>query len=306
MKYLYLLILMSLSLFGDGSISPIIIPDNLDAKKVALGEKLFFDARLSGNNTIACASCHIISEGGDDNMKYSFGINGQQGGMNAPTVLNAVYNFRQFWDGRAKDLQAQALGPVENPVEMGAHFPTIIIKLEKTEYKKLFKDVYNEKISKENITNAIAEYEKTLVTPNAPFDKYLKGDVNAITQEQKDGYELFRTRGCISCHNGINVGGNLYSKFGVMKNAMTNDLGRYNITKKERDKYYFKVPSLRNIALTAPYFHDGRAKDLRESIETMTQLQLGRHFTEKEVSDMVAFLKSLSGELPRQRKIYVP
>ena len=306
MKYFYSILLTTLTLFGDGSISPIVMPENIDAKKVALGEKLFFDARLSGNNTIACASCHIISEGGDDNMKYSFGINGQQGGMNAPTVLNAVYNFRQFWDGRAKDLQEQALGPIENPVEMGSHFPTLIKKLEKTEYKKLFRDVYHEKITKKNITNAIAEYEKTLVTPNAPFDRYLRGDKDAITQEQKDGYALFRTRGCISCHNGRNIGGNLYSKFGVMQDAKTNDLGRYNVTKKERDKYYFKVPSLRNIALSAPYFHDGRAKDLKEAIKTMSQLQLGRHFTEKESSDIVAFLKSLTGEIPPQKEIYVP
>lgn len=306
MKYFQLLLLSVISLFGDGSISPILVPTHLDAKKVSLGEKLFFDARLSEDNTIACASCHIISEGGDDNKQFSFGIRGQQGNLNAPTVLNAVYNFRQFWDGRAEDLQEQALGPIENPVEMGSHFPTLIKKLQKTEYKKLFKDVYHGQISKENITNAIAEYEKTLVTPNAPFDKFLKGDVNAITQEQQEGYKLFRTKGCISCHNGRNVGGNLYSKFGVVQDAKTDDLGRYNITKRERDKYYFKVPSLRNIALTAPYFHDGRIDSLKKAIEIMAQLQLGRYFTEKEVSNIEAFLHSLSGELPKQREIYVP
>ncbi len=306
MKYYLLLLTYTSLVFAGASISPIVVPKNLNAKKVSLGKKLFFDARLSQDNTIACASCHILSEGGDDNMQFSFGIKGQQGNINAPTVLNAVNNFRQFWDGRAKDLQEQALGPVENPVEMGSHFPTLIKKLQKTEYAKLFQDAYGQKISKENITNAIAEYEKTLVTPNAPFDKYLRGDKNALTQKQKEGYELFKTKGCISCHNGINIGGNLYSKFGVIENANTNNLGRYNVTKKERDKYYFKVPSLRNIALTAPYFHDGRTSSLKEAIKTMSQLQLGRNFSESDIEKLESFLQSLTGELPKGRKIYVP
>ncbi len=306
MKYYLLLFTYTSLLFAGASISPVVMPEKLDAKKVVLGEKLFFDTRLSGDNTIACASCHILSEGGDDNMQFSLGIKGQQGNMNAPTVLNAVYNFRQFWDGRAKDLQEQALGPIENPMEMGSHFPTLIKKLQKTEYAKLFQDIYGEKISKKSITNAIAEYEKTLVTQNAPFDRYLKGDKNAITEEQKEGYELFKSKGCISCHNGINVGGNLYSKFGVMENAKINALGRYNVTKRERDKYYFKVPSLRNIALTAPYFHDGKTSSLKEAIKMMSQLQLGRDFSESDIEKIEAFLHSLTGELPKERKIYVP
>ena len=294
------------TLFSMEPITPISVPVSLDNKKVKLGEKLFFDTRLSRDNTIACVSCHNLQEGGDDNLQYSFGINRQEGNMNSPTVLNAVNNFRQFWDGRAKNLQEQAAGPIENPIEMGFSFKKLIPKLENTEYKKLFAAVYKEGITKNSITDAIAEYEKSLVTPNAPFDKYLKGDTQAISQEQKDGYELFKSKGCISCHHGVNLGGNLYSKFGVIEDSKTNSFGRYNVTHKKRDMYYFKVPSLRNITLTSPYFHDGRTDSLKEAIEIMSQLQLGRHFTKEEVDKIEAFLRSLEGEIPKGRDIDVP
>nr|WP_275853323.1 cytochrome-c peroxidase [Sulfurimonas sp. SAG-AH-194-C20] len=294
------------SLFAGELITPILAPQNINTEKALLGEKLFFDARLSVDDTIACASCHKLDEGGDDNLQFSFGVNGQEGNINAPTVLNAVNNFRQFWDGRAKNLQEQAIGPIENSIEMGFNFPDLISKLQKTEYKKEFKKVYNERVTKENITNAIAEYEKTLVTLNAPFDKYLKGDENAISDKAKEGYALFKTKGCISCHHGVNVGGNLYSKFGVIKNSHTDSLGRYSITKKEKDKYFFKVPSLRNIEHTAPYFHDGRASTLHKAIEIMALLQLGRQFSQDEVMKIEEFLKSLSGEMPKTKDIYVP
>ncbi len=307
MNYFFLCILLFSTLYGIEPITPIVKPKNIDTEKAKLGKKLFFDARLSRNNSIACVSCHNLAAGGDDNLQYSFGIDGQEGNMNSPTVLNATYNFRQFWDGRAKNLQAQASGPIENPVEMGFSFKELIPKLNKSEYKTLFAKVYKkEGITKNSITDAIAEYEKTLVTLNAPFDKYLRGDKNAITKKQKEGYELFKSKGCISCHHGVNLGGNLYSKFGVVEDSKSISFGRYNVTHKNRDKYYFKVPTLRNITLTAPYFHDGRTQSLEEAIRIMSQLQLGRYFTEDEVEKIEAFLYSLEGEIPKGEEIYVP
>jgi len=306
MKSMLLFITFGAILFAMEPITPIELPTSLNHQKVKLGEKLFFDTRLSRDNTVSCANCHNLEEGGDDNLQFSFGIDGQEGDINSPTVLNATNNFRQFWDGRAKNLQEQAAGPVENPVEMGFTFKELIPKLKKTEYKNLFSKVYDEGITKNSITDAIAEYEKTLVTPNAPFDRYLKGDKDAITQIQKEGYELFKAKGCISCHHGVNIGGNLYSKFGVVQGSNTSSFGRYNVTHKKRDMYSFKVPSLRNITMTAPYFHDGRTSDLKEAISIMAQLQLGRHFTKEEVNKIEAFLYSLEGEIPKGKEIYVP
>jgi len=279
-------------------ITPIPLSMHVNKQKAKLGKMLFFDPILSRDDTISCSSCHNLSSGGDDGLQYSFGINGKEGNINAPTVLNAVFNFWQFWDGRAKTLQEQAAGPIENPVEMGFSFKELIPKLKNSKYKTIFETLYKDGVTKENITNAIAEYEKTLITPNAPFDKYLKGDESAITAEQKEGYQIFKTKGCISCHHGINLGGNLYNKFGLFSDTNSTQLGRYNVTKKERDKYYFKVPTLRNIEQTAPYFHDGRTYDLREAILLMADYQLGREISDEEVDKIVLFLHSLNGELP--------
>ena len=291
--------LLSSSILFSSTIKP--IPKNLkvDFKKVALGKKLFSDTLLSKDNTISCASCHNLADGGDDNLKFSFGINAQEGSINSPTVYNAVFNFRQFWDGRAKDLQEQALGPIENPIEMGNTFKNLITTLNKTPYKKEFENIYKDGITKFNIANSIAEFEKTLITPNSTFDKYLLGNKNAITQDEKDGYNLFKEKGCISCHNGINVGGNSYNKFGIMQDAKSKSLGRYNVTKRERDKYYFKVPSLRNVSKTAPYFHDGRHKTLEAAVRYMTFFQLGRPISKEEINKIVLFLKTLDGEVPQ-------
>lgn len=283
-------------------ISPIPLTIETDKKKVALGEKLFFDTQLSINNTISCASCHDLQNGGDDGLKFSFGIKGQEGDINSPTVLNAVYNFRQFWNGSAKNLAHQAMGPIENPIEMGNTFKQLIKKLNKTPYKKEFNHIYEDGITKENIADAIAEFEKTLITPDAPFDRYLRGDITAITQNQKDGYELFKSKGCIACHNGVNIGGNLYNKFGIMKNVESKRLGRYEVTKVEADKYYFKVPSLRNLELTAPYLHDGRYTDLKEVVKFMARYQLGRIVTQEEVDKIVDFLHSLTAPTPANIK----
>ncbi len=290
-----------LFLFSISSAEPITpIPQTVetDKQKVALGKKLFFDTILSSDNTISCTSCHDLQNGGDDGLKFSFGIRGQEGDISAPTVYNAVYNFRQFWNGRAKDLAHQTWGPIENPVEMDNSFKKLIATLNQTSYREEFENIYSDGITKNNIGDAIAEYEKTLITPNAPFDRYLRGDNSAITQKQKDGYELFKTKGCIACHHGINVGGNLYNKFGVMKSVESKSLGRYEVTKKESDKYYFKVPSLRNIEKTSPYLHDGRYEKLEDVVKFMARYQLGRTISEEELDEIVSFLHSLNGEVP--------
>ncbi len=279
------------------SIEPIPQTVEYNYEKALLGKKLFFDPILSKDNSISCATCHDLKNGGDDGLKFSVGIDGQIGDINAPTVLNSFFNFRQFWDGRAHNLEEQALGPIENPVEMGHDFATLVKKLKATTYNKDFKKIYIDGITKENLADAIAEFEKTLITPNSAFDRFLKGDETAITSFEKEGYELFRSKGCISCHNGVNIGGNLYSKFGMIVDIDSKHLGKYNITKNEWDKYYFKVPSLRNISLTAPYFHDGRYDTLKEAVKTMSLVQLGRPITEKEIEKIVAFLKTLNGEL---------
>ncbi|MCF6310497.1 MAG: cytochrome-c peroxidase [Sulfurimonas sp.] len=297
-----LLFLFVLTLCYSEPITPIPQSVKVNNQKASLGELLFFDTILSADNSISCASCHDLENGGDDGLRFSFGINGQEGDINSPTVYNAVFNFRQFWNGRAKNLAHQAEGPVENPLEMGNSFKKLIDTLNKTPYKNRFKVIYKDAITKENIVDAIAEYEKKLITPNAPFDKYLRGDTSAISQKQKDGYELFKDKGCIACHHGVNVGGNLYNKFGVMQNVDSKRLGRYEVTKKEADKYYFKVPSLRNIEKTAPYLHDGRYDTLDEVVKFMSRYQLGRVITQDEVDKIVLFLRSLSGEIPQSVK----
>jgi len=300
-KYIILSLLLSqmVLLEADALISPIPLTVKVDKKKAALGKKLFFDTRLSIDNSINCATCHNLNDGGDDNLQVSFGYHGLTGTRNSPTVYNAVFNFRQFWDGRAENLQQQASGPIENPVEMANSFKKLIPKLNKTEYKQQFNAIYKDGITKANITNAIAEYEKTLITPNASFDRYLRGDKKALSNEAKEGYTLFKTKGCILCHQGMNIGGNMYNKFGIYTDENGTDLGRYDVTHRERDKYFFKVPSLRNVERTAPYFHDGSEPSLRKAVLIMSEYQLGRKMTNDEVNKILAFLKSLNGELPK-------
>ncbi len=280
-------------------IKPIPIEIKVDAKKVQLGKKLFSDPILSKDGTISCATCHDLQNGGDDGLKFSFGIHGKEGNINAPTVYNAVFNFRQFWDGRAKDLKEQAIGPIENPVEMGHSMVGAVKILEKSKmYLKDFNDIYSDGITKDNITDAIAEFEKALITPNSPFDRYLKGEEDAMSQKAKEGYRLFKSKGCVICHHGVNIGGNFYNKFGIYEDANSSNLGRFNITKREEDRYVFKVPSLRNIALTSPYMHDGRMDTLSDAVEFMTRHQLGRYMEQGETDLIVEFLKSLTGEIP--------
>jgi len=291
-----------LSFLNAEPISPIPKNIHVNSQKAALGKLLFFDTLLSRDNTVSCATCHDLQNGGDDGLKFSFGIKGHEGDINAPTVYNAVFNFRQFWNGRAKDLAEQAKGPVENSVEMGHSLKDLVPILDQSPYHKKFLRVYDDGVTQENIADAIAEFEKALITPNSRFDNYLRGDKDAITKDEKEGYMIFKSKGCIACHHGVNVGGNLYNKFGVMKDAHSKRLGRYEVTKKESDKYYFKVPTLRNIELTAPYLHDGRFNTLDEVVKFMAHYQLGRIITQEEVDKVVAFLRTLTGEIPEIAK----
>lgn len=278
--------------------------------EISLGKQLFHSEKLSADNSLSCASCHQINNGGDDGLSLSPGINGQLGSINTPTVLNSTLNFVQFWDGRASSLEEQVEGPVHNPIEMGSNWQQVITKLKADPViLEQFQSLYSDGITEKNIIRAIVSYENQLITVNAPFDLYLKGDKNAISKHAKEGYKLFKQMGCISCHQGKNVGGNMYQYFGVMGNYFTDrgnitkaDLGRYNVTLLEKDKYKFKVPSLRNIANTAPYFHDGTAKTLEEAVKVMARYQLGRPISNTQVSSIKAFLISLSGELDEELK----
>jgi len=295
-KFILLFILSTFS-FSKELITPIPTKISIDFNKAKLGEKLFNETRLSKNNTISCATCHILEEGGDDNLAVSIGINNQEGTRNSPTVLNARFNSNQFWDGRAKDLKDQAKGPIHNPIEMGSNFQEVISKLNKDKnYKLQFNALYSDGITGDNITDAIAEFEKTLITPNSRFDKYLNGVQDALSKEEIEGYQLFKEYGCISCHNGINIGGNLMQKIGVIEDFKTKDFGRYNVTKRNEDKFYFKVPSLRNIYLTSPYFHDGTIETLNEAVDKMAYYQVGYTLKEEETNKIILFLKTLTGE----------
>ena len=297
--YCIVAVFFSVALFAEVLIEP--IPETIDVHpaKVKLGKKLFSDPILSKKDDISCATCHILQSGGDDNMKFSFGEGGKKGSINSPTVHNSVFNFRQFWNGRAKDLKEQAKGPIENPVEMANTLENAAKKLKgDATYSAMFEKIYPDGVTVGNMLDAIAEYEKALITPNAPFDKYLNGEKKAISDEAERGYGLLVSKGCILCHHGVNVGGNLYNKFGIFHESNSSDLGRYDITGRVEDKYVFKVPSLRNVELTEPYMHDGSVKTLRDAVLVMTQYQLGREMTAQEIDDIVAFLRSLTAPIP--------
>jgi cytochrome c peroxidase len=279
------------------------IPRTVDADpaKVELGRKLFFDPRLSRSGFISCNSCHNLSTGGVDNLPSSIGHGWQLGPINSPTVLNARWNLAQFWDGRAKDLKEQAGGPVANPMEMAfSHDAAIDVLATIPAYVDEFQRVYGG-LTMDAATDAIAVFEETLITPDAPFDRWLRGDDGALTAEQLEGYGLFKSKGCTVCHAGIAVGGQMFQKMGLVK-PYTRDLktlGRYEVTRKEADKYVFKVPVLRNIELTYPYFHDGSVWDLKEAVSLMADLQLGQQLTDEEATRITAFLKSLTGVQPQ-------
>jgi len=288
-------------------IEPIPLTVEFDKDKAAIGKKLFFDTRLSADNTISCVSCHNIGDWGAENSSTSKGIKNQLGDRNSPTVFNSVLNFKQYWDGRADDLSHQAQDPVINPIEMGmASWDDVVNRLKEDDYyNDEFTRVYENAVSKEAIVDAIAEYEKTLITPNSPFDRFLRGEATAITPTQIKGYQLFKSYGCVSCHQGANVGGNMFQKFGVLKDislekgSLGEDLGRYRVTRNEWDKRVFKVPSLRLVTKTAPYFHNGSVKTIQEAVDIMIQFQLGRDVPKSDRDAIISFLGSLVGVKPR-------
>ncbi|MGR0186197.1 cytochrome-c peroxidase [Azospirillum aestuarii] len=287
---------------ADEPISPIEPAKITNPGLVELGKKLYFDPRLSKSGFISCNSCHNLSMGGTDNLKTSIGHNWQQGPINSPTVLNSSLNVAQFWDGRALTLQEQAGGPIANPGEMGStHALAIEVLRSIPEYVQEFKDVFGEtKITIEEVTKAIAAFEETLVTPNSRFDKWLKGDKKALTTVELEGYELFKDSGCTACHNGSAAGGNTFQKMGVVEPYKTTNPaeGRIAVTKEEADRFNFKVPTLRNVALTYPYFHDGQATTLSDAVDVMGRIQLGKKFSPDENGKIVAFLKTLTGDQP--------
>lgn len=286
-------------------ISPLPSVDSLhlDANKIKLGEQLFKEKRFSKDGSTACISCHDLGKGGVDGMAKSIGVRQQLGGINAPTVYNSGLNFQQFWNGRAPNLEDQINQVIHNPKEMDMTWPDIIAILSKDDgLTQQFNTLYPDGMQEKNIEDAIATYERSLLTPSR-FDRYLKGDAKAINESERHGYQLFKEYGCIACHQGVNVGGNMFQKFGAMDdyfgkrgNITDADLGRFGVTKNEEDKYVFKVPSLRNVALTAPYFHDASAQTLDQAVDVMFQYQLGRTGSKEDKQAIIAFLKSLTGE----------
>jgi len=283
-------------------IQPIVPAEGLDAAQVELGKKLYFDPRLSKSGFISCNSCHNLSMGGTDNLKTSIGHAWQKGPINSPTVLNSDLNLAQFWDGRAADLKEQAGGPIANPGEMAfTHELAIDLLSSIPQYVDEFEAVFGSgEINIDEVTTAIAEFEKSLSTPNSRFDQWLAGNADAITAEEMQGYDLFKQNGCIACHNGPGAGGTSFQKMGVVQPYVTGNtaVGLSGVTGNEADLYKFKVPLLRNVDMTYPYFHDGEAETLTEAVEVMAQVQLGKELTAEESALIVAYLKTLTGEQP--------
>jgi cytochrome c peroxidase len=294
-----------------GAIQPVPSPPIMDAAKVALGRALFHDARLSHDDSIACANCHDVQTGGHDPSGFSIGVGGAVGIINSPTVFNASLNFAQFWDGRSASLEEQAHGPVHNPIEMASSWDEVIPKLRAdAAFMRQFEAVYPAGLSPEAIVDAISAYERSLLTPDAPFDRFLRGETTAIDTLSREGYRLFTEIGCVSCHQGVNIGGNMYQRFGVLGDYFKDraavrpiqpaDYGRFNVTGLEEDRFVFKVPGLRNVALTGPYFHDASAETLQDAVAIIGRFQLGRTLSASEIDAIVAFLHSLTGKNPEQ------
>ena len=272
--------------------------------RVELGRQLFNEPRLSVNGSLSCSSCHQLETGGADNKAFSIGFTGLAVGVNTPSVFNASLNFRQFWNGRADTLESQVHEVVQSPSEMGSNWEHVVQTLSADPaYRALFANAYPDGVNMTNVQNALASYERTLISANSRFDQYLQGNTDILTTDEKYGYQRFKEYGCIACHQGVNIGGNMFQKFGVMGdyfqargNPVESDLGRYLVTKDDEDRNVFKVPSLRNVAVTAPYFHDGSARTLEEAVDVMFKYQLGRIPSGEDKTLIVKFLKTLTGE----------
>ena len=299
-------------------VAPVPADNPTTEAKLELGKMLFFDPRLSSSGTVSCFSCHNVMEGGDDQRSVSVGVHGQTGGRNAPTVVNAAFLSSQFWDGRAATLEEQALGPITNPIEMGMEsLDSAIDRLNRIHgYKPYFEAAFGsgDTITAENVAKAIAAYERTLITPNSPYDRYVRGETDALTEPEIRGMQAFQQEGCTSCHSGaafsgpsMPVGTGFFTKFPIFEGhpdmealGLLEDKGRFEETGSEADTMMWRVPTLRNVELTAPYLHNGSVKTLEQAITIMAQSQLNKTLSEERVADIAAFLKALSGELPEQ------
>ncbi|MCP4295029.1 MAG: cytochrome B6 [Proteobacteria bacterium] len=288
-------------------VRPLVLRDKLDPIRVQLGEKLFNDVRLSKDNSISCAHCHNLATNGSDDKRFSVGIDGALGNIKAPSVYNSGFQFVLFWNGRANTLEEQAEGPITNPIEMGSTWPSVIKKLEADPtMKATFTKTYSDGITVQNILNAIADFERSLVTLNSPFDLWLLGNEEAISQKQLKGYQLFKSYGCISCHQGQNVGGNMFAQMGSVGNYFEDrgtkitsaDRGRFEVTGQEADLYFFRVPSLRLAALQNYFFHDSSVSTLKEAIRIMGVYQLGRKIPDNDIEYIESFINSLVGKHP--------
>lgn len=288
----------------DEPLKPLPAVPKQDPRQVELGRQLFNEPRLSVNSTLSCASCHQLQSGGADSKAFSTGFNGQPVPNNTPSVFNASLNFRQFWNGRADTLESQVHEVVKSPSEMGSNWEHVVdVLTADASYRRGFAEAYPDGVTMANVQIALASYERTLISANSRFDQYLQGNTDILNLDEKYGYQRFKDYGCIACHQGVNIGGNMFQKFGVMGdyfkergNVTETDLGRYLVTKDEEDRYVFKVPSLRNVAVTAPYFHDGSAKTLEEAVDVMFKFQLGRVPSVEDKTLIVKFLKTLTGE----------
>lgn len=276
-------------------------------EKIELGKMLFFDPRLSASGVISCNTCHNVGTGGDDNLPTSVGHGWQKGPRNSPTVYNAVFNVAQFWDGRAEDLKAQAKGPVQAGVEMANQPEQVVVTLKSMpEYVERFSLAFpgeEDPVTFDNMAKAIEAFEVTLVTPNAPFDQWLEGNDTAMSEDQKAGLALFIDKGCAACHSGVNIGGQDYFPFGLIKRPGADilppgDKGRFQVTETASDEYVFRAAPLRNIAMTAPYFHSGQIWDLEQAVAVMGTAQLGTQLSDEEAASITDFLVTLTGEMP--------
>lgn len=275
-----------------------------DPRRVELGRQLFNEPRLSANDTVSCASCHHLEHGGADERGFSLGFNGQPTAVNTPSVFNASLNFHQFWNGRADSLEEQIRDVVQNPIEMGNTWKNLVDTLmADPAYHQAFLGIYPDGVNAANVQDALATYERTLLSGHSRFDQYLMGNTDILTQEEKYGYQRFKDYGCIACHQGVNIGGNMFQKLGVLDDYFAArghqseaDQGRYQVTADEEDRNVFKVPSLRNVAVTAPYFHDASAKTLEDAVDVMFKYQLGRIPSEQDKTLIIRFLKTLTGE----------
>lgn len=303
LKFFILLCLSANAFCNEFLFTPIpgVIID-VESAKVLLGKKLFNDPILSKDNSIACPHCHVLEKYGIDELPLSIGINGIKGKRNTPTIFNVRYNFVQTWDGHNKTLHEQVLYAIENKHEMAEKIVNVINKVEQTEYyKKAFIKLYPDNLTAHNIADAIEQYMKTLVTPYSRFDQYLRGDKEILSEDEIWGFNLFQSKGCVACHNGINLGSNLYQKLGIFNDSKAKqmgDYGRYLVTGKTKDKYFFKVPTLRNIDETGPYLHDGSIDSLHKVVKIMGEFQLGQQLDDADIDKIVIFLKTLTGKLP--------